>query len=185
MAKMLAVVAALSLGAALAGAAQAGTMTLGASNAKRCMQAAMGGDSARTSLDICNAALSEEPLEPSNKVGTLVNRGVIHMNRRDMASAMADFEAALALNPQSAEGLMNRGSVRIAQGRYQEALADTDTALKLGVSFPERAYYNRALVREELSDARGAFLDYSQAARLSPGWELPRMELARFSVQRR
>jgi tetratricopeptide (TPR) repeat protein len=181
----MAALAALSLSVAAAGATQAGTITLGTSNATRCMQAAVGGDAGRTALDICDAALGEELLDPSNRAGTLVNRGVIHMNRRDMASAIADFEAALALNPQLPEGLMNRGSVRIAQGRYQEALADTETALKLGVAYPERAFYNRALVREELRDTRGAYKDYSEAARLKPGWELPRLELARFSVQRR
>lgn len=185
MAKVAAALAALAFTLAGAGAAGAGTTVVGASNAQRCMNFAINAASARTALDVCNAALGEEPLTPKDRAGTLVNRGVVHMNRRDIASAVADFEAALALQPRSAEALMNRGSVRIAQGRYEEGLADTNTALKLGVTYPERAYYNRALAREELRDTRGAYLDYRQALQLKPGWELPRVELARFSVQTR
>jgi tetratricopeptide (TPR) repeat protein len=129
--------------------------------------------------------LSEDPLSPADRAGTLVNRGVIAMNRRDTASALADFEAALALRPAQAEALMNRGSARIAQGRFQEGLTDTSRALQLGVRYPERAYFNRALAREELNDAAGAYRDFRQAAQLKPEWELPRLELARFSVRPR
>ncbi|MBW3617539.1 MAG: tetratricopeptide repeat protein [Proteobacteria bacterium] len=168
-----------------AGSAVAGTQTFGASDARRCMNAAFAGSTATTALEWCNMALAEGLLTPANRVGTLVNRGVLLMNRRDYASALADFEAALAMSPASGEALFNRGSVRIAQGRFSEGMADIDRSLALGLRQPEKAFYNRAIAREELSDAAGAYRDYLEAARLKPDWGLPRQELARFTVQRR
>lgn len=149
------------------------------------MDAAFAGSKARTSVDVCTAALNEEPLTPANRAGTLVNRAVLHMNRRDHAAALADLQAALAIRPDSAEAYFNRGSVRIAQARYVEGVADIDRRMMLGLKEAEKAYYNRALAREEMDDARGAYLDYRQAARLRPEWDLPRLELARFTVTRR
>ena len=171
--------------AASAGSAGAGVQVVGASYAHRCMDAAFAGSAARTALDVCTLALSEEPITPANRARTLINRGVLHMNRNDYASATADFEQALLLSPTSGEAYFNRGSVRVAQGRFEEGVADIDRGLELGMRQPEKAYYNRALARESLNDARGAYLDYRQAAQLKPGWGLPQRELARFTVQRR
>lgn len=184
MTKVAAALAALFMGGA-AGSAHGATQTYGTSNATRCMQAAYAGSTSRTSVELCNAALSEDALTPANRAGTLVNRGVLQMNRREFAAALADFELALQLTPRSGEAHFNRGSVRIAQDRFQEGVADIEQGLKLGMRQPEKAYYNRALAREALSDTRGAYLDYRQAARLKPDWELPKRELARFTVQRR
>jgi tetratricopeptide (TPR) repeat protein len=136
-------------------------------------------------LDWCSTALGEEALTLRNRAGTHVNRGVILMNRRDLEGAMRDFDQAVRLAPALGEAHFNRGSAQIAMGRWSEGLADIDQGLKLGMRQPERAYYNRAIAREELNDTRGAYLDYQEAARLKPDWELPRLELARFTVQRR
>ena len=184
MVRIAAVLAAVALGSA-AGSAVAGVQVFGLSNAHRCMDAAFAGSSARTAVDLCTLALADGPLTPANRAGTLVNRGVLHMNRRDYAAALADFEASLLISPQSGEAFFNRGAVRIAQGRYAEGVGDIDRSLTLGLRQPEKAFYNRAIAREELSDAAGAYRDYVEAARLKPDWRLPRQELARFTVQRR
>ena len=184
MARIAAVLAALTLTSA-AGAAVAGVQVIGSSDAHRCMDAAFAGSSSAYAINVCTTALSEAALTPKNRAGTLVNRGVLRMNRRDYVAALADFEAALAVTPQSGEALFNRGSVRIAQGRFAEGVADIDQSLALGLNQPEKAFYNRAIAREELADTRGAYRDYLEAARLKPDWKLPRMELARFTVQRR
>lgn len=184
MTRAAAVLAALILTTAAGGAA-AGVQVLGASQAKRCMDAAFSGSKAAAAVAICDAALTEEALSTTNRAGTLVNRGVLRMNRGEYTLATADFEAALALTPNSGEALFNRGSVRIAQGRFAEGVADIDRSLAVGLREPEKAFYNRAMAREELADPAGAYRDYLEAARLKPQWTLPRTELARFSVQRR
>ena len=184
MARVAALLAAATLASA-AGSAAAGVQVLGASNAQRCMDAAFAGSKAASAVELCTVALSENVLTTANRAGTLVNRGVLRMNRGDLASALADFEAALAITPLSGEAVFNRGSVRVAQGRFAEGLADIDRSLQLGLRQPEKAFYNRAIAREELSDASGAYRDYLEAARLKPSWDLPKRELARFTVQRR
>ena len=184
MARIAALLAAMAIVGA-AGSAAAGVQVVGSSNARRCMDAAYAGSTARAAVDLCNVALSEDGLTPANRAGTLVNRGVLLMNRRDYGGALADFESALAVSPGLGEALFNRGSVHIAQSRFAEGVADIDRSLALGLKQPEKAFYNRAIAREELSDTSGAYRDYLEAARLKPDWRLPRQELARFTVQRR
>jgi tetratricopeptide (TPR) repeat protein len=163
--------------------AQAAGQALGASQASRCFTFARQGSVTRAAVDACGIALTEEPLTPRSRAGTLVNRGVLHMNRGDHEAAGADFEAALQLQPRLGEAYFNRGSLRVAVGRLAEGVADIDESLRLGFDQPEKAYYNRAVAREKLSDPRGAYEDYREAARLKPDWELPRAELARFSLR--
>lgn len=157
---------------------------IGATQAERCMDAAYAGRADRDALAICTEALTTEPLSPANRAGTLVNRAVIHMNRRDWAIAIADLDAALGIKPELAEAFFNRGTSRIGLGAAAEGVADIDRSLALGLREPEKAYYNRALARELLADAPGAYRDYRQAARLKPNWDLPRKELTRFTVTR-
>jgi hypothetical protein len=119
MARFVAALAALSV--VVAAPAFAGTLSVGASNANRCMEAANNGASNRTASDICTRALSEDPLSPADRAGTLVNRGVIAMNRRDTASALADFEAALALRPAQAEALMTAAPPASPRAAFRKA----------------------------------------------------------------
>lgn len=183
MSRITAALAALGLAAlAASSASQAAVVAVGASNTHRCMRLAFAGASDRRAIDACNAALAEEVLTGPDRAGALVNRGVIHFRRGATGLARADFEQALRVNPRSGDAFLNRGVLRIAEGRYAEGAVDIDTGLRLGLRQPEKAYYNRAIAREALSDTRGAYLDYRRAARLRPDWEAPRAELARFTV---
>jgi tetratricopeptide (TPR) repeat protein len=171
---------------ATAAASQAGAVVtvIGSSRAVGCMEAAMAESRARIAIQTCTVALEEDPLTPKDRAGTLNNRGVILMNRGEMQAALADFQEAVRVNPELGEAVFNRGSTLIALGRYAEGLADVDRGLTLGLRQPEKAYYNRAIAREELDDPKGAYLDYKRAARLKPDWRLPQIELARFNVTR-
>jgi tetratricopeptide (TPR) repeat protein len=185
MKRIAAAFAAFTVASTLAGAASGGVVVLGSTHAHRCMDYAFSGSGQRSAVDVCTLALSEENLTDRNRAGTLVNRGIVHMNRRDYAAAHLDFEAAVALRPDLGEAHFNRGSNKIAQGAYAEGVTDIERGLALGLKEPEKAYYNRALARESLSDVKGAYLDYRQAATLNPKWALPKKELARFTVTRR
>lgn len=184
MGKIAAAVAAMALVGG-ATAASAATQSFGTSRATKCFRLAEQGQASRAAVETCNGALGEDALTGRNRAGTYVNRGVLHMNRRDYVAAAADFEAALQVEPELGEAYFNRGSLRVAEGRFNEALTDIERGLSIGLSQPEKAYYNRALAREALDDTRGAYRDYLEAARLKPGWELPQMELTRFTVRRR
>jgi tetratricopeptide (TPR) repeat protein len=136
------------------------------------------------SLAACDIALSDESLTVRDRAGTLVNRGVLRLVLVAFADAKQDFEAAVALMPDLGAAYTNRGAALIGLKRYADGIADIDRGLSLNTEEPEKAYFNRALADEALDDAKDAYLDYSQAARLKPDWDQPKAELARFAVVR-
>lgn len=169
---------------ALPAAAQSVTV-LGGGMARHCSDAALKGESDRRFEAVCTAALQTEVLAHRDRAGTFVNRGVLRLRRLEFNAARGDFDDAVQLQPDLPEAYANRGAALVGQRRYAEGLADINRALQLGVSEPEKAYFNRALANEGLDDLKQAYFDYRKAAELSPGWEAPRKELARFTVQAR
>lgn len=179
-----ATVAAVALLAASAAAGQSVTV-LGGGMARQCSNAALDGESDRKFEQICTMAVETEILSERDRAGTYVNRGIMKLRRSEFAAARADFDRAVTLKPDLAEAYVNRGAAWVGARRYADGLADLNKALELGVDEPEKAYYNRALAHEGLDDLKAAYLDYQKAVELSPEWDAPRRELARFTIQRR
>ncbi len=61
-------------------------------------------------------------------------------------------------------------------------MAEIDRGLALDPDQPEKAYFNRAVAKERLNDLKGAYFDYRRALELKPDWDMPKVELARFTV---
>lgn len=167
------------------GSADAAVTVFGNAQAEDCYKAAMAGKADPDSLHICDAALAIDDLLPSDRGGTLINRGVMRLRRGELAAAAADLEAGVTLNPVVGDGWLDRGAVQVAMHRYGPGLDDINKAIKLGVTEPEKAYYNRAIAEEGVGDETAAYYDYQQALSLKPGWDLPQKELTRFTVTRR
>ena len=177
---------ALALVVSLAGGgAQAAVTILGGGLAESCSKAARDGVKSVEALELCSLALETEVLNHENRAGTFVNRGVIKLRRRNFEDATRDFDRAAQLRPAMGEAYVNRGAVAIAQRRYQAGVEDINRAIDLGVSEPEKAYYNRALAHEGLDDMKAAYLDYRKASELAPEWSDPQQQLARFTISRR
>ncbi|MEO8813555.1 MAG: tetratricopeptide repeat protein [Caulobacteraceae bacterium] len=172
-------------GFAVSGGAQGAVSVLGGGMAEACAKAAIAGRSDPPSMSECDTALDSEVLAPSDRAGTLINRGVMKMRRGAFEAAHVDFDAGIAMAPKMGEGWMNRGAMFVGEKRYKEGLADIDRGLALGVKEPEKAYFNRALAYEGLDDEKSAWLDFKEAETLKPGWALPQRELLRFTVTRR
>ena len=173
-----------SFGAATSAYAQAVTV-LGGGMARECSNAALAGESDPRFEAACTEALTLEPLGPTDRAGTYVNRGVLKLRRKAFEGAQADFDRAIQTKPDLAEAYVNRGAAAVGARRYANGLADINKALALGVQEPEKAYYNRALAHEGLDNMKAAYFDYRKALELKPEWEMPRQELARFTVERR
>lgn len=179
----------MTLGAAIAALALTATAEANAaasvfSNglAKFCSEYAREGRDDAAALQTCTYALETEAMERRDRAATFVNRGILHLRRKNYGDASGDFNRALRLQPDLGEAYVNRGAVLLAQRRYAEALADINTGLGHGPDEPEKAYYNRALANEGLDDLRAAYLDYHRALEIRPGWDLPQTELRRFTV---
>ena len=82
----------------------------------------------------------------------LNNRSVLQYARANYDAALADNTAALKLDDRMAEAIVNRGSIFLVQHRPQAAAANFDRALMFNPAHPEKVYFNRALVREEMGE---------------------------------
>jgi tetratricopeptide (TPR) repeat protein len=174
-------------GATLAAAApaQAAVRVVGGTSAQACYLAAKAERASRDGLAACEQALANEPLSRRDRAGTNVNRGILRMYERDYASALADYDTAVELEPQLAEAYVNRGIALLrlrGQPAAEEASAAFTRGLQLETNKPEVAHYMRAVASEMLGDARGAYLDYRRASELAPAWGDPRSQLQRFKV---
>lgn len=159
--------------------------TVGAPASVQCGEAAGLGLSDDQSLATCDRALTLERLDRRSRIATLVNRGTIHLRRREGAEALADLDAVIALQPDHAEAHLNRGAALVMMRRPGPAVAAITEALSLGVREPHKAYLNRGAAREELGDLRGALEDYRTALEIQPDWGPAGQELARFARGRR
>lgn len=182
------VFASLSLGAMLttpAADAQTARSRIGRPAAQACAQAANSGQFDDAALALCDAALQDQELTKTTAIALYINRGAMHLRRKEAALALADFDQVVAREPKNAEAFVNRGAALVMLGRPGQAVAALTEALSYGVKEPHKAFFNRGAAREALGDARGALEDYETALAIKPQWAPAEQELARFIRARR
>lgn len=81
-------------------------------------------------IDAAIADLNEAIRIDPKLASAYVNRGVAYDQKGDLRRALADYEAALAIEP-GRVAYMNRGNVFNALGQHDRAIADYQAALKL------------------------------------------------------
>lgn len=167
----------------LSGAASASTQVIGNTAAASCFRYAEAQNYAVSALETCKTALKMENLSLRDRAATHVNRGIIAAGLGREGQALNDYNEAIRLQPVIGESYANRGVLYRTQKHYENAMADFNQALSLGVKRPQLVYFNRAVVLEETGDVKAAYLDYRKAADLDPDWALPRRELERFTVK--
>jgi tetratricopeptide (TPR) repeat protein len=170
--------------AALAAPASASVIALGSSAARMCYEAA---DSPMyptpDSLRRCDDALEEGTLTAHEIGATYVNRGILHMRRGHVDRAIADFDAALRVDPNQPEAYLNKGAALLRmEGNESQAAELFTVALQRNTIRPAVAHFGRAVAHEAMGDFRAAYDDYRAASQLDPRWRLPRTELQRFRL---
>jgi tetratricopeptide (TPR) repeat protein len=138
----------------------------------------------RGSIDQCNEALAEENLTQYDTVATYVNRGILKLRMGNNDAAIADFDVALARDPDQAEAYLNKGiaMLREPQG-WAKAVPLFDEAIAKKTRRPALAYYGRGVANELGGHVSQAYYDYREASQLEPRWRDPKMELTRFTVR--
>jgi tetratricopeptide (TPR) repeat protein len=96
-----------------------------------------------------------------------VNRGNGYVHMRQMEQALADFNAALALEPANLAALMGRAQASYARKSMSESLVDYSRVIELD---PKNvtAYFRRGNVHFDLREYAAAFSDYSDSLKLDP-----------------
>ncbi len=120
------------------------------------------GDAAAAAENITAAlALREEP-------AALTNLALAQASLGDREAALASLDRALALQPDSAEALNNRGSLLQALKRTTEALDSFDRALRIRPDYAE-ALNNRGTALRQLKRFDEALESADRSLRVRPG----------------
>lgn len=169
--------------AACAAPASASIVVIGTSDARLCFEAADSPLMPQTrDMQRCNDALDVGNLTNYETVATHVNRGILRLRRGLVDAAIADFDAAMTLDPNQPEAYLNKGAALIRREDPSEAAQLFTMALQHNTQRPAIAHYGRAVANEALGNVREAYQDYQMASQLAPNWSAPRADLQRFRV---
>src|SRR5262249_47612536 len=94
-------------------------------------------------------------------------------HKGDSDAALADYDAALRVNPNDVETLCGRSFVHFLRGAYAKAVADSDAALERDPnhvkSLVYRAWIRATCLEEAYRDGKQAVSDAQKAVRLTEG----------------
>lgn len=109
------------------------------------------------------------------------NRGIAYASAGDHKRALADFDEAIRLAPDSPFPYYNRGNAYYDRQDFERALADYNAAIERG---PELAlaYYNRGLAHQKLGHREKSIEDYQKALSLDPGSQAAKKQLHKLGV---
>lgn len=107
----------------------------------------------------CTAFIEESQYMPSNTAVPLYLRGNWRFDTGDYDGAMADFDAAIALNPEYGVAYWGRADVYEKRGDFARAAAESRTAVRLDPDNPDvlnALCWHLALADDDLAGAREA-----------------------------
>lgn len=167
---------------ASAAAAQAITVIHSNDSAVRCYRAALNEDFDRRNIASCDTALDDPSLTTRNRVATHVNRGILYVHNGDFDQAIADYDAAIRLDPEEPEAYLNKGLAVLRLRDWARAAALLTQAIDLDTRVPAIAHLSRSYANELSGDIEAAYYDAVRAAELAPEWAAAADNLSRFSV---
>src|SRR5579872_1001954 len=113
-------------------------------------------------LDFFNDELRRSPTAELSTI-----RGTIWDEKHEYDKAIADFDEAIRLDPQSSTAFRRRGHVWTDKQEYEKAIADFDEAVRLDPN-DARGYFGRGRVWFEKKAPEKALADLTEAIRLDP-----------------
>ncbi|MBM7484442.1 MULTISPECIES: tetratricopeptide repeat protein [Bradyrhizobium] len=122
-------------------------------------------------IEACSAFIAAGRGGPQALAMAHNNRGIAYAAKVDYDRAVADFEAAIGIDPTFAKPVNNRGAARLRTGDYDAAMEDFDRAIALQPAYPG-AFVNRAEGWLKKGDLVRAESDYTAATRLNADMEV-------------
>jgi tetratricopeptide (TPR) repeat protein len=123
----------------------------------------------RGDFERANDYLIEAAEKNPNNALAVYYQGLIDYTKRDLNSAIANYDRAIKANPNFSLAYFSRGLANYRLGNKQQALGDYNNALRINPIDPW-SYLNRGIVREDLKDISGALSDYNQAIKIDPDY---------------
>jgi lipoprotein NlpI len=121
-------------------------------------------------IRLYSGALDRGDLPPEAQATAHNNRGIAYARTNRNDDALADFDAAIRLNPRYQNAYVSRGDIYHFKGQDEKAITDYDAALKLRAG-DEVAYYDRGNSYAALGKHRQAIDDYDAALRLKEDYQ--------------
>jgi tetratricopeptide (TPR) repeat protein len=159
-------------------------VSIGNSRARSCYLAAKNGFASDDLIKLCSSSLDEENLSPKDRAATYDNRGIIENRLGRLDNALSSYAAAITIDASLGDAYVNRGLVLIRQKKYEDALAEINKGIGLGMAFLHIGYYNRAVAEELLGRYRDAYYDYMHTLELEPGFTAAQERVKLFRVIR-
>lgn len=115
-------------------------------------------------IDACTK-LANSGASARERAGALVNRALAFKRQKAFDRALADYDAAIRIDPGLATALQNRGALFLEKGDFDRAISDFTETIRLrpGVA---RTHFSRGEAHFAKKDWDRAIQDYSQAIRL-------------------
>jgi tetratricopeptide (TPR) repeat protein len=98
----------------------------------------------------------------------ITGRGNALKQLGNLEAALADYDRAIANDPQFHSAWFNRGVLLAEMGQIDQALADYTQAIELRPESP-KPYHNRAALFSQMGRLDDALADYARAIELEPG----------------
>jgi tetratricopeptide (TPR) repeat protein len=101
----------------------------------------------------------------SSRSKEYMSQGITVMYESRFDEALALFEKAIKLDPDSYEAYYHFGNCLYNMSRHQEAMEAYNKSISINPSFAD-AFYNRGLLKEMFGDKPGSCEDYKKAEEL-------------------
>jgi tetratricopeptide (TPR) repeat protein len=135
-----------------------------------CYQATLDDTGARA-IKVCGRILARGKVKDRDLARTLNNRGLGYVTDKDLDKAMADFDAAVRVDPTYPFAYDNRGDVWRMRGQFDRAIVEYNEALRRDPGFIS-AYVNRGMAFQLMGNKRSAKADFDAVLSM-PGGDRP------------
>lgn len=125
-------------------------------------------DGVAGAMAACTRLLAARALTPADRAAVLLTRGGFHLHLGQADRALADFTAALRLEPGNVVALNRRGEAHGHKGDFERAFADYSEAVRLNPRYP-LAFRNRARIHFHRGNFDAAAEDFRTAEVADPG----------------
>jgi tetratricopeptide (TPR) repeat protein len=115
--------------------------------------------------EICSRIIDDESLPEDLRAEALINRGVVHLEEKKPELALADFERAIAFNPEYPAAHAYRGEAHKAMEQFDKALSDYHRAIALDDTSAD-LYAYRGDIHRRMGAFDKARADFEAALRI-------------------